>query len=278
MMRAQASAPPLLELRHLRVNFVEQSLFGRTLNEVSAVDDVSIEVRQGEIVALIGASGSGKTTTVRAALGLQPVTAGEIVFSGRPMTGMGPREWKDLRRRMQLIFQDPTEALNPRMTVEEIVMEGLLIHRLGENPSRRREMIEEALGFVGLTPPGHFLRRHPHTLSGGQRQRVAIAAALVLSPELLIADEPVSMLDPSIRAGILDLFARLKAERGMSTLMVTHDLPSAYHLADRVYVMNRGRIVEEGPTKQVFRSPSHDYTKALIHAASGQTLADGPVP
>ena len=172
-------------------------------------------------MALIGASGSGKTTTMRAALGLQPIDAGEILLSGQALGKMTGRALKDLRRRVQLIFQDPTEALNPRMTVDEIMREGLSIHHIGASAAERRQMIAEALGFVGLTPPCDFLARHPHRLSGGQRQRVAIAAALALSPDLLIADEPVSMLDPSIRAGILDLFARLRAERQMSTLMVT---------------------------------------------------------
>lgn len=265
--------PALLELRHVRVEFFNRSLFGRKAERVRAVDDVSLVVRPGEIVALIGASGSGKTTTVRAALGLQAVDAGDVLFSGKPVDTMTANALLDLRRRVQLIFQDPTEALNPRMTVEQIVLEGLAIHRVG-SPAKRRTLIEEALGFVGLMPARNFLSRHPHTLSGGQRQRVAIAASLALSPDLLIADEPVSMLDPSIRAGILNLFARLRTERGMSTLMVTHDLPSAYHLADRVYVMNRGQVVEEGVTRAVFQRPRHDYTAMLIRAASGAPIGE----
>ncbi|MFZ5672186.1 MAG: ABC transporter ATP-binding protein [Pseudomonadota bacterium] len=262
----------LLELNSVRVEFTARGIFGDG-PRVVAVDDASLTVGRGEIVALIGASGSGKTTTMRAALGLQPINSGEILLSGQALGKMTGRAHKDLRRRVQLIFQDPTEALNPRMTVEEIMREGLSIHHIGATVAERRKLIAESLGFVGLTPPGDFLARHPHRLSGGQRQRVAIAAALVLSPDLLIADEPVSMLDPSIRAGILDLFARLRTERQMSTLMVTHDLPSAYHLADRVYVMNKGRIVEHGATRAVFRAPRHDYTKTLIRAASGRPVA-----
>jgi peptide/nickel transport system ATP-binding protein len=267
----QNSEQALLELRHVSVEFASQSLLGGKRETVRAVNDVSLTVKRGEIVALIGASGSGKTTTVRAALGLQPVSAGEVRSSGQPISIMTARALFDLRRRVQLIFQDPTEALNPRMTVEQILLEGLAIHRVG-TAAERRGLIEEALGFVGLKPARTFLSRHPHTLSGGQRQRVAIAASLVLSPDLLIADEPVSMLDPSIRAGILDLFGRLRTERGMSTLMVTHDLPSAYHLADRVYVMNRGEVVEEGKTRAVFQAPRHEYTATLICAASGAPI------
>ncbi|MBN9306735.1 MULTISPECIES: ABC transporter ATP-binding protein [unclassified Devosia] len=248
--------------------FIGGGLFGRGPRTI-AVNDVSFAVGRREIVALIGASGSGKTTIVRTALGLQAPSAGAVRFCGRPVDTLGASERQAWRRRVQLIFQDPSEALNPRMTVQQILLEGLAIHRLGTRAERQARIVE-ALGFVGLAPADAFLGRHPHTLSGGQRQRVAIAAALVLEPELLVADEPVSMLDPSIRAGILELFRRLRTERGMSTLIVTHDLPSAYNLADRAHVMNRGRIVEEGDTAAVFRSPRDDYTRRLIAAARGK--------
>ncbi len=259
----------LLELRQVSVEFASTSLLGRRRNRVVAMNDISLSIQRGEIVALIGASGSGKTTLVRTALGLQAPGSGDVLFAGRPVNALGGADLRAWRRRVQLIFQDPSEALNPRMTVEQIMLEGLQIHHMGDAAERRRR-IAEALDFVGLTPPEQFFRRHPHTLSGGQRQRVAIAAALVLEPELLVADEPVSMLDPSIRAGILDLFGRLRDERGMSTLLVTHDLPSAAQLAERVLVMNRGRLVEQGRTDDVFAAPAHGYTRALIAAAMGR--------
>jgi len=259
---------PLLEFKGVSVEFVSTSLLGRRRERLAAIEDVSLAVGPGEIVALLGASGSGKTTIARTAVGLQPIASGEVLVAGRPLDRLTRSERRDWRRRVQLIFQDPSEALNPRMKVEEAIEEGLAIHRLAMGPERRRR-IAEALGFVGLTPLDTFLGRYPHTLSGGQRQRVAIAAALVLEPELLIADEPVSMLDSSNRAGVLELFRRLRSERGMSTLIVTHDLPSAYQLADRVYVMNRGRVVEQGKTAAVFRASRDAYTKTLIAAASG---------
>lgn len=260
----------LVELRDLSVEFVDRSALGRARSRFTAVDGVSLTVTAGEIVALVGASGSGKTTTVRVALGLQEPTRGTARFRGNDIASLKPLERREMRRRVQMIFQDPTEALNPRMTVEQIINEGLAIHRVGPDRASRRVAVVEALGFVGLLPAEDFLGRYPHMLSGGQRQRVAIAAALALSPDLLVADEPVSMLDPSIRADILNLFTRLKAERGMSTLMVTHDLPSAYHLADRIYVMNRGRIVEEGPPREVLGAARDPYTQKLVAAASGR--------
>jgi ABC-type glutathione transport system ATPase component len=262
----------LVELRDLGVDFVDRGVFGRARGRATAVDGVSLAMGPGEIVALVGASGSGKTTTVRVALGLQEPSRGTARFRGTDIAALSPPQRREMRRRVQMIFQDPTEALNPRMTVEQIITEGLAIHRIGRDRPSRRAAVVEALGFVGLLPAEDFLGRHPHMLSGGQRQRVAIAAALALSPDLLVADEPVSMLDPSIRADILNLFSRLRTERGMSTLMVTHDLPSAYHLADRIHVMNRGRIVEEGPPRQVLGAPRDPYTRMLVEAASGRPV------
>jgi ABC-type glutathione transport system ATPase component len=262
----------LVELKDLGVDFVDRGTFGGTRGLMTAVDGISLTMGAGEIVALVGASGSGKTTTVRVALGLQEPTRGAARFRGKDIGSLKPSEQREMRRRVQMIFQDPTEALNPRMTVEQIINEGLAIHRIGHDRPSRRVAVIEALGFVGLLPAEEFLGRYPHMLSGGQRQRVAIAAALALSPDLLVADEPVSMLDPSIRADILNLFARLRTERGMSTLMVTHDLPSAYQLADRIYVMNRGRIVEEGSPRDVLRAPQDAYTRTLVAAASGRPV------
>lgn len=264
---AENGVSHLLEINHLRVEFADRALFGNGPRFV-AVDDVSLSIGSGEIVAILGASGSGKTTAVRAATGLQRVTSGTILYRDQAVGEMDWAQTREWRRRVQLIFQDPTESLNPGMKVGRIIREGLDVHRIG-TPAEQDRRISDSLEFVGLTPQHHFLHRHPHSLSGGQRQRVAIAAALVLEPDLLIADEPVSMLDPSIRAGILSLFARLRDERGMSTLMVTHDLPSVYQLAQRVHVMNKGRIVEEGNTAGIFDAPQDEYTRALVRAAGG---------
>ncbi|KFC67190.1 Oligopeptide transport ATP-binding protein OppF [Devosia sp. LC5] len=262
--------PPVLSLTGVSVQFDRTGLFKSGAAPVLAVDGVNLTVGQREIVALIGGSGSGKTTTVRTALGLQAATAGQVAFSGRPLETISASGMRELRRRMQFIFQDPSEALNPRMSVQQIIMEGLDIHHVGDNRQARIAMAAAALAFVDLTPADLFMRRHLHTLSGGQRQRVAIAAALVLEPDLVIADEPVSMLDLSVRASVLELFRRLRAERGMSTLLITHDLASVRHLADRIYVMDRGRIVEEGQTANVFGAPKHNYTKALLAATAAE--------
>lgn len=257
----------LLEIRNLVVEFTDRRMFGGT-RAFRAVDDVSLNVGAGEIVAILGASGSGKTTVIRAATGLQKMTKGQILYRGDAITQMNRVQTRLRHRRVQLIFQDPTESLNPGMKVGRIIREGLDIHNIGSAAEKDRRL-SDALSFVGLTPVEHFVNRYPHSLSGGQRQRVAIAAALVLEPDLLVADEPVSMLDPSIRAGILKLFARLRDERGMSTLMVTHDLPSVHQIADTVHVMNKGRVVEKGRAMEIFEAPAHDYTRALIRAAGG---------
>jgi len=247
-------AVPVLEARGLQVGFPTGR--GRTAR---AVDGVDLAVMPGEIVALVGESGCGKSTLARGLLGLQRPTAGLVLVDGSPLD-TSRRGLRDYRRRAQLVLQDPTGSLNPRMTVYESVAEGLRIHRVADEEAR----VAEALSRVGLRPPERFLARYPHELSGGQRQRVVIAGALVMQPDLLVADEPVSSLDASVRGEILALLLRLRDELGLSLLVVTHDLGLAWNLADRIAVMYLGRIIEEGPTEEVLGEPAHPYTRALL--------------
>jgi oligopeptide/dipeptide ABC transporter ATP-binding protein len=250
---------------------------------VRAVDGISFTVQRGEILALVGESGSGKTTVGMNVLGLQRPTRGHILFDGHDvaewsqghgrsvevdggeLAGLSRRQRvMTLRERAQMIFQDPYEALNPRQTIFDIVAEPLEIHRLTRSREEKEERVRVALETCGLVPADHFWGRFPAELSGGQRQRVVIAGALVLEPELLVADEPVSMLDVSIRAEILNLLHDLRRERGITILYTTHDLATAGFFTDRMAVMYLGRIVELGPTVEVLSEPRHPYTRALI--------------
>lgn len=259
---------PLLRVEHLVTQYPIQrgllaTLRGRPRRVVHALDDVSLRVHKGEMVAIVGESGCGKTTMAQTITRVVDPVSGSIYLSGQDITKLDPRQLRPIRRRMQLIYQDPYESLDPRSRVREAIIEPLVVHRLGESKAAREQRMLEALDRSGLTPPEVYARRYPHELSGGQRQRVAIAAALALEPQLLIADEPVSMLDLSVRAGILSLLDDLR-RAGLGVLMITHDFSTAAHYADRIIVMYLGRVVEEGPAKDVIRHPQHPYTKALI--------------
>ncbi len=250
------SGTPLLEVSDLVVHYPAGK--GKV---VHAVEGVSFSVNAGELVALVGESGCGKTTTAQSVMRMVHSTAGTIRVDGRDITNLSAGELRPLRREMQIIFQDPYESLDPRFKVRDTVAEPLEIH--GVPREERDARVHDALVRAGLTPPKLYLDRFPHELSGGQRQRVAIAAALALEPKLLLADEPVSMLDVSIRAGILGLLDEQR-RAGLGILMITHDLSTAAHYADRICVMYLGRIVEEGPAKEVVRNPQHPYTRALV--------------
>ena len=255
----------LLEVQDLNVWFTARTGFlSRNQTYVHAVDGVSFQVAPGEIFCLVGESGCGKTTIANTLVRLVKPTSGKVFFENIDVLSLGKEDMRKLRQNIQMIFQDPYESLNPHMTIYDIVAEPLEVNRLVDRPDEKDARVAQALEAVGLTPAQSFFDSYPHQLSGGQRQRVAIAAALALKPALIVADEPVSMLDISVRAGILKLMLALRREFNLTYLFITHDLALARHLVDRIAVMYLGRIVEMGDTKSVIETPLHPYTKALI--------------
>jgi len=260
----------MLEVHNLRKYFPisNGSFFRHSEKCVHAVDDVSFAMEKGDILAVVGESGCGKSTLALTLLALEKPTAGQIIFDGKDVTHLKGTALKTMRRHIQMVFQDPYESLNPRQTIGEIVAEPLVVHGLGGHNGERSKRVVQALEDAGLKPAASYINRRPHELSGGQRQRVVIASALVLEPSLLLADEPVSMLDVSIRAEILNLLTDLRAKRGISILFITHDLGTVATFAGapwaRVAVMYLGRIVEIGPVHAVLQNPQHPYTKALL--------------
>jgi oligopeptide/dipeptide ABC transporter ATP-binding protein len=254
-----------LEIRGLKKYFDvgRVSLFSRQSRNLHAVDGVSLTLRRSEVIALVGESGCGKSTLALLLMGLEDPTEGTVTYNGRDITHLNDNQRKELRRKIQMVFQDPYESLNPTQTIEDIVTEPLVVHGFANSPDRN-ERVKKAMEDAGLKPAEVYLSRYPHELSGGQRQRVVIAAALVLEPEIILADEPVSMLDVSIRAEIINLLAELRITRQIAVIFITHDLGSVGFFADRVAVMYLGRIVEIGTMLEVLEKPQHPYTKALI--------------
>jgi len=263
-----SSSTPLIEVRGLCKSFVSRKLFGAS-RSVPAARDVSFRIERGEAVALVGESGSGKSTIARLLLRLESPDGGEIRLNGEDVLTREPRRASlAYRARVQMVFQDPFASLNPAHTVAYHLIRPLLRHRRTTDRDARAKALE-LLHAVGLEPASEFIDRHPYELSGGQRQRVAIARALAVDPDVLVADEPTSMLDVSIRMEVLNLLLQLKRERHLSILLITHDLASAHYLADRILVLFRGRVVEDGPGDALVESPAHPYTRALLSSIAG---------
>jgi oligopeptide transport system ATP-binding protein len=256
---------PLLQVTELHKHFPirEGLLIERKVGEVRAVDGVSFDVQPGETLGLVGESGSGKSTTGYCVLQLMKPTSGSVKFEGTELTELGREDLRRMRREMQIVFQDPYSSLDPRMTVGDIVGEPLIVHGIGTRRDRSAR-IRELLDVVGFNPS--YTNRYPHEFSGGQRQRIGIARALALSPKLIVCDEPVSALDVSIQAQILNLLKDLQRDFGLTYLFIAHDLAVIRGMSDRIAVMNRGQLVEIGPAEQVYTNPQDDYTKALLSA------------
>ncbi|MEO8888637.1 MAG: oligopeptide/dipeptide ABC transporter ATP-binding protein [Jatrophihabitantaceae bacterium] len=259
-----AVGDPVLKVTGLEKHFpIRSRLLKRQIGAVKAVDGVSFEVYPSEALGLVGESGCGKSTTGRAVLNLQPATAGSVVFEGQELVGMPRAKMRPIRRNIQLVFQDPYASLDPRMQVQKIIAEPLIIHNVVKDAELTAK-VKDLMQLVGLNP--EHATRYPHEFSGGQRQRIGIARALALEPRMLILDEPVSALDVSIQAGVINLLDDLRSELGLSYVFIAHDLSVVRHISDRVAVMYLGKIMETAPTLELFQRPSHPYTQALLSA------------
>jgi peptide/nickel transport system ATP-binding protein len=258
------STKPLLEVKNLKKYFpIRGGILSRVVANVKAVEDVSFSIKPGEVVGLVGESGSGKTTAGRAILRLIEPTSGEVNFEGVDVTKLSKGQMREYRKEMQIIFQDPFASLNPRMTVGDIIGEALVIHNLAKGKAKE-ERVASLLEKTGLSP--NHMRRYPHEFSGGQRQRIGIARALAVDPKFIVADEPVSALDVSIQAQVVNLLQDLKDEFGLTLLFIAHDLAVVEYISDKVIVMYLGRVMEIAPAKELYRNPVHPYTQALLSA------------
>ncbi|RME05215.1 MAG: ATP-binding cassette domain-containing protein [Planctomycetota bacterium] len=280
---ASSSRSILLKVEHLKKYFpVKKGFFSRTKGWVKAVDDISFEIREGETLGLVGESGCGKTTAGRTILNLIPPTSGQVYFRDNPVFDLRGKRLLEMRKKMQIIFQDPFSSLNPRMTVSDIISEGMIVHKLAKG--RRQERVNELLQKVGLSPDHR--NRYPHEFSGGQRQRIGIARALSVEPEFIVCDESVSALDVSIQAQIINLLKKLQREEGLAYLFIAHDLAVVEHISDRIAVMYLGKIVELAPAREIYQNPRHPYTRSLLSAIpvpdprrrSKRILLEGDVP
>lgn len=254
----------LLRIRDVKKYYpITMGLFRREVGIVKAVDGVDLEISRGETLCLVGESGCGKSTLGRVILDLEPPTEGRVIFDGQDLSSLDSEKLHQLRRRMQIIFQDPYSSLNPRQTVGRIIGEGLIIHKIG-TPAERKERVRQIMEVVGLRP--EHINRYPHEFSGGQRQRIGIARALALHPELVVCDEPLSALDVSIQAQVINLLQDLQKEFNLTYLFISHDLSVVRHISDRVAVMYLGQVVELAQADELFSNPSHPYTRALLDA------------
>ena len=268
---AETSGAALMEVRDLRTRFSVRGSFldrlrGREAGSVKAVDGVSFDLLRGEVLGVVGESGSGKTTLGRTLLGLVEASEGSVKLDGREIAGLGEGAFRPIRRRLQIVFQDPHASLNPAMTIGEAVADPLRIHGITSNREQARTRVAGALERVGLQPASQFMDKYPPDLSGGQKQRAVLARAIILDPDVLIADEPVSMLDMSVRAKILELMIDLKRELDLTYVYITHDLATAKYFCDRIAIMYLGKIVEIGPAKEIYADPKHPYTVSLLRA------------
>ena len=256
---------PLLEVRNLKVYFpIRTGVFRRHTSDVKAVDDVSFTIEPGTTVGLVGESGSGKTTIGRALMKLIPATSGAVIYGGRDVLPLGEGAFRPLRREIQMIFQDPFGSLNPRLSISQIIGEALEIHFPKMTRSERRERVAELLKLTGLKP--EMMERYPHEFSGGQRQRIGIARALAVEPKFIVCDEPVSALDVSVQAQIVNLLQDLQEQLGLTYLFIAHDLAVVEHISDHVLVMYHGKIVESATAEAIYENPQHDYTRKLLAA------------
>lgn len=261
----ETTNPILLEVKNFNKHFpIKGGIFGRTVDWFKAVDDVTLQVRKGRTLGLVGESGCGKTTLGRSILRLLEPTAGEVIYDGINVTNLNKKEMREIRERMQIIFQDPYSSLNPRMTIGDIITEPMVIHNMGDSKKERYAVAADLLDKVGLK--GDHLNRYPHEFSGGQRQRICIARALSLKPEFIICDESVSALDVSVQAQVLNLLQDLQEELGLTYIFISHDLSVVKYISDEIGVMNKGKIVEYGPAEEVYHNPKDEYTKKLLSA------------